>query len=80
MSSHAFPQESYARTLMTSSLIKSKYTENQTISYDDLKGKLVAVDIYFDKLEYTKITELENMRGITLVSNIGGIFSSINLN
>ncbi len=80
MSSHAFPQESYARKLMASSLIKSKYTENQTISYDDLKGKLVAVDIYFDKLEYTKITELENMRGITLVSNIGGIFSSINLN
>lgn len=61
---------------MTNPVVKIKYPADLPISYDDLKKNVLAVDIYYDKLEYTKISEVPNMRLIELVSNIGGCLSN----
>ena len=54
-------------------VVKSKYAEDWNISFDDLKRKVFSVNVYYDKLEYTMITQVESMSTITLVSNVGGL-------
>lgn len=73
LSSINYPAETYAgRALMESQIVKSKY-QNRSLSYEELKSKVLAVDISYHKLDYTIISEVENMSFITLVSNIGGV-------
>ena len=68
-----YPSNSYARNkLMNNPLVSSKFQPNQTISYEDLKSKVLFVEIFYSKMSYTKIEKLEKADMNTLISNNGG--------
>jgi len=68
-----YPTESYARVLMENPIINSKFPSSRNISFEELKRQVLSVDIYYDRLEYTQISQVESMSTITLVSNVGGL-------
>jgi hypothetical protein len=44
------------------------------ITYEKLKSKILAINIYYDELGYTNLVEYEKVKLIDLVSSIGGTF------
>jgi hypothetical protein len=46
---------------------------NQSFSYETLKNSAVCVDIYFNSLHYTAITDSPSMSSLDLVCNFGGL-------
>jgi hypothetical protein len=52
--------------------VKAHY-HHGTIEFEEFKSRVLAVDIYYDRLEYTQISQVESMSTITLVSNVGGL-------
>ncbi len=73
MSNVNYPTESYARALMEKTIIKAKYPSSKNISFEDLKRQVLSVNVYYDRLEYTQISQMDSMSTITLVSNVGGL-------
>ena len=57
---------------MNNPLVSSKFKSNQTITYEDLKSKVLFVEIFYSKMSYTKIEKLEKTDMNTLISNNGG--------
>jgi len=53
--------------------VKAHYHHGGTIEFEEFKSRVLAVDIYYDRLEYTQISQVESMSTITLVSNVGGL-------
>ena len=45
---------------------------NRTLSVDEQKNSIVKLNIYYDSLSYTVLTETASLDIITLMSNIGG--------
>jgi len=52
--------------------VKAHYHHGGAIQFEEFKSRVLAVDIYYDRLEYTQISQVESMSTITLVSNVGG--------
>ena len=50
----------------------SKFS-NDMLNYDKTKNKVLALNVYYDKLEYTLINQEPKFQILDLVSNIGGL-------
>ena len=66
-----FPSHDFYEKLLNSSVIK-KHFPNGT-DYATLKNSVLAVNVYYEELVYTKFTQLPKMTILDLISNIGGI-------
>lgn len=60
------------KKLFNNTALSSKYS-NDTLNYDKIKNKVLALNIYYDKLEYTLINQEPKFQILDLVSNIGGL-------
>ncbi len=58
--------------LFNNTALSSKYW-NDTLNYDKMKNKVLALNIFYDKLEYTLINQEAKFQILDLVSNIGGL-------
>lgn len=54
-------------------IITSKYA-NRNVTFDDIKSGLIKLNIYYDDLQYTEITESESVTFFNLLANVGGTF------
>jgi hypothetical protein len=53
----------------------TKFSENEFLSLFELNGtvnNLISIDIYYENLEYTRISQLPKMDFFDMISNIGG--------
>ena len=66
-----FPSYSFYKELLESQVLK-KHFPNGT-DYLTLKNSIASINVYYQDLSYTKITELEKMTTISFISSIGGI-------
>ena len=53
--------------------IKQHFPDNHNISFEDLKSSLVCLNIYYDDLKYTSISENPSKTPIDLLADIGKI-------
>ena len=71
-----YPSNQYYEYLKNNSVILKHFKNNLTsITYDKLKSRILALNIYYDQLSYTKISEYPHTEIVELISNIGYIFS-----
>jgi hypothetical protein len=68
-----YPSEPYVNYILTYPNIKSKFPDNVNLTYEYLKNRLAAVNVFFNDLSETEITEEAKMVLPDLISNIGGI-------
>jgi hypothetical protein len=69
-----FPSLYYSEFLAKTKFIKSKFPNKTKITYDDLKSRMVSINVWYDELKETFVTQEERMGFIDLVNAIGGIF------
>ena len=68
-----YPTKSYMNTLKNSSLIQKFYANNdQNITYENLREKILTVRIFYDELKHTIIRNEVKTSLASLVSNLGG--------
>ncbi len=70
-SMNQFCTEPYVDLIRERKNFLSKY-DNQTLSPESIKSNLVKVNIYYDSLSYTQITESAKMNKVSLLASIGG--------
>lgn len=69
-----FPDIIFAKKLIESfKEIKSKYPVGYNITYEDLRKSVLAFNVYYQDLSYTKISQVPRIEIIDLVSNMGGL-------
>lgn len=74
-STASYPKKEYAETFLRNKLqVISKYQDNQSITYDSLKSNIVALDLYYETLDYQIISEVKYTPFLLLVANTGGVF------
>lgn len=76
ISSALFPKETYARnTLMTLPPIFNRYAQEQVpLTYENLKTKVVAVDLFYSDMRYIEISEAGHTGVLGMVCQLGGVF------
>ena len=62
-----------AEQYMENSFIKSKFNETSP-TYEDIKMSIVNLNIYYDRLSFTEVTEKPSFTFVDLISNVGGTF------
>ena len=67
-----FPKQQYAYELKNNSIINSKYS-NLNLSIDDIQKNVIAFNVYYKDLKYTKITQTAKMNIEDLISHLGGL-------
>jgi hypothetical protein len=72
-----YPTKSYARIMLNDSNVVSKFGKinKEKISYEDLKSRLVSVNIFYNDLNHIVIKEEVKMSIISLISYVGGTLS-----
>lgn len=68
-----FPSEPYANYLLSNSNLESMLPKNQNLSYEYLKQRMAAINIFYNDLSENEISEDAKMVLADLISNIGGI-------
>lgn len=68
-----FPNSYGAFTLIKNKKIIRKFGENYTITQEDLRKTMIGFEVYYDELKYTKISEVEKVKVVDLIANIGGV-------
>jgi len=54
--------------------VASKFSYNETITYDALKSSVLSFKVLFNRLQYTRISEIDETSIVTVIANVGGIF------
>ena len=68
-----FPTRSYYEIYKRDKTFVNKYfNKKENFTFDEIKQRAIAVNIYYPQLKYTEITELKKTSLIDLFSNIGG--------
>ena len=57
---------------MNNSILKSKFPEVQ-LTYDLIKQSVLALNVFYDNLAYTEITQQPKMQIFDIISNVGGL-------
>jgi hypothetical protein len=71
---HGYPSQAWASYLSGHQGVKSAFAANNlSYSYGVLKASAVCVNVYFNELQYTLMTDSPRMTFLDLVSNIGGL-------
>lgn len=68
-----FPKQLYANELKTHPKIKSKFPPGHQITYDDLSKSMIAFNVFYNDLRYTKISQIPKTVMVDLISDMGGI-------
>jgi len=71
-----YPTKSYLSYLKKNALIKDRFLNSniQDITLEQIKERIVNINLYFNDLAYTKITESEKTTLVNLLANLGGKF------
>ena len=67
-----FPNSQYATELMKKEVIRSKFS-NKSLSFTDLQNSVSALNVYYDDLSYTLISQQPKLQLVDLISNVGGL-------
>ena len=70
-SSSQFSAETYLDLIKKRKRFESKY-DSETLSDENIRQGLVKLNIYYDSLSYTQITESAKMNKVSLLASIGG--------
>jgi hypothetical protein len=65
-------KKKYLQNLRTNKNVISKYKNISNITDEQLAESFVSIDVYYNSLSYTQITEVPVYTTLTLISNIGG--------
>ena len=68
----SFPSSDYAQIIKNFATVKQHYDDGYQITQDDLSLNVLALNVYFNDLEYTQIEESVKNDIVDLVANIGG--------
>ena len=73
-----YPSVPHAKNLLgetneVNDKLKSKYPREYNITYEDLRNSMIAFNVFYKNLEYTRITEIPKLERVDLVANIGGL-------
>jgi hypothetical protein len=70
----SYPNRLYAEKVFNAnnSVIKNKYF-NGSFNYEQIKNSVLSINVYYDELGYTLISQQPKMQLFDLVSNIGGL-------
>ena len=68
-----YPSKNYADILLRNPNVISKFNNRTNVSYEDLRSRMVSVNIFFNELKETIITEHPKISVPDLVASIGGI-------
>ena len=66
-----FCTEPYIDLIKNRKNFRSKL-DNETLSLDSIKSNIVKVNVFYDSLSYTQITESAKMNKVSLLASIGG--------
>lgn len=67
-----YPTKAYAHQLMKNPIVRSKFQEPDQVTYEELKKKLLFLNIYYDELKYATIIEIEKTSFLDLIASVGG--------
>jgi hypothetical protein len=67
-----FPSRSYAKTMMNDQYFQQVFSINSTSSYEMITENFMYLDIYFEELKTTVISEAATLTFVSLLANIGG--------
>ena len=68
-----YPSRAYFEShLVNNSVIRNKFL-NKSFTYEDLKSKVLALNIFYDRMSYTKTSQQPKTTLLDLVSNMGGL-------
>ena len=70
-SSLEYPSEGYGNLLMNLREIQAKFGKD-SVTFEELKKSVLAVNVYYDDLKYTVIEESPSTELITLIAGMGG--------
>ena len=65
----------YYEYLLTSSEVTKNF--NTTPTYDQMRSQILTVNVFYDSLTYTSITQDAKMELFDLVSNLGGLLGLV---
>ncbi len=68
-----YPSPNYANILLKNPSILSKFLENESVTIRDLKEKLVSVNIFYNEIKETVVTESPSVQFSDLMAQIGGV-------
>ncbi len=68
-----YPTKSYANILMQNPLVLNTFKNKSQITYDDIRKRLVSVNILYNELTEKSVTAQPKTDWISLLSNVGGI-------
>lgn len=69
MSTSSFPTDYYANQILEKSFVKTKYPN---LSLNELKQSLVSIRVFYNRLQYTEITQDSKYNVFDFFSSIGG--------
>lgn len=68
-----YPTAYYAEILKNETKVCDMLYNNKTeVTYDSLKKSFLMINIYFDELKYTRVSESKRVTEVNLLSSIGG--------
>ena len=59
-------------------IIKQSF-DNESLTYEKVKERIVNLKIYFNELAFTHIFEQEKMSVVDLLANLGGLFELLSV-
>ena len=67
-----YPNRAYYEELKQNPVILKHFNnDSSSITYDQLKSKVVAINVFYEDLSYTLVKEIEQTSLISLISNMG---------
>ena len=72
ISTSNYPSTNYAERLVKNSFIQSKFENRTDVSIEELRNNLLAINVYYSKLNYKSYQESAKTQMVDLVSGIGG--------
>lgn len=69
-----YPTDAHLDLLLNkSTLLKAKYPNQTAVDRTRLKNNLMKLEVYYEELKVTTITQIAKTSGIDLISSIGGL-------
>jgi hypothetical protein len=69
-----FPTKYYYKVLTNNEIIKKRFSNNNDLTYENVRKNIASINIFFNELKETVINHEPSMSFADLVSNIGGTF------
>jgi hypothetical protein len=75
-SSASYPSRGYFNYLKKMPKIRKQYNDTEKLTFDELKSRLVSLNVYYEDLGFTSLIEYEKLKLFDLMSSIGGTFGN----